>query len=324
MPIRLDHQDFLRSMSISKDDYEAANIDWSELNDIYDDYESYKSDLEDPAEAVVNVLFKSDKVHSIRYRIKDSEHLIEKIIRKRAENSSRDINLDNYKNEITDLIGIRILHLHKKDWQDINKFIQEKFLGKINEGPDAYIRNGDKKDIYNSDAKNIYVHEAGYRSVHYLIETSPAAETYNVEIQVRTLFEEGWSEVDHRIRYPNKKDSPLLNAYLGVFNRVSGLADEMSDYIHYLNKGLTRLNEKLEEKEAMISKLKMRIAMSNLTITEKSQITEDIDFIDMLISGSQIPSEDPIEFTSALGYPLKSSLDFLFSDPNFASSDEEE
>lgn len=58
-------------------------------------------------------------VHSVRYRIKKLERVIEKIIRKRIEDPDRIIDLSNYTKVITDLIGIRALHLFKDNWQSI-------------------------------------------------------------------------------------------------------------------------------------------------------------------------------------------------------------
>ena len=53
---------------------------------------------------------------------------------------------------------------------------------------------------------------------------------YYVEIQGRTLFEEGWSEVDHDIVYKEAEDDEMLCDYSKLLNRLSGLADEMSSY----------------------------------------------------------------------------------------------
>ena len=46
----------------------------------------------------------------------------------------------------------------------------------------------------------------------------------------RTLFEEGWSEIDHDIVYPYYKDDEMLTEFSGLLNRLSGMADEMSSY----------------------------------------------------------------------------------------------
>ena len=51
-----------------------------------------------------------------------------------------------------------------------------------------------------------------------------------MEIQGRTLFEEGWSEIDHDIVYPYYKDDEMLKDFSTLLNRLSGMADEMSSY----------------------------------------------------------------------------------------------
>ena len=69
-----------------------------------------------------------------------------------------------------------------------------------------------------------------YRSVHYIIKYKGVY----LEIQVRTLFEEGWGEVDHAIVYPYFQDDQILKKYTELLNRLSGLADEMSSFFYLL------------------------------------------------------------------------------------------
>lgn len=57
-----------------------------------------------------------------------------------------------------------------------------------------------------------------------------------VEIQVRTVFEEAWSEIDHLMRYPYDVDNPIITEYLGIFNRIVGSADEMGMFIKKIKK----------------------------------------------------------------------------------------
>jgi hypothetical protein len=64
-----------------------------------------------------------------------------------------------------------------------------------------------------------------------------------VEIQVRTIFEEGWSEIDHLIRYPYVKDNPILEQYLVMFNRLAGSADEMGTFLLSLKTYLEQQDE---------------------------------------------------------------------------------
>ena len=54
-----------------------------------------------------------------------------------------------------------------------------------------------------------------YRSLHYMIKY----DGYYVEIQARTLFEEGWSEVNHDIVYPYFQDDEMLHDFSTLLNR---------------------------------------------------------------------------------------------------------
>lgn len=145
---------------------------------------------------------------------------------------------------MTDLIGIRVFFLYREDWIYFHKYITTVFENDpdiyvkdrgqdfdedpshcyIAERPKVYRRNGDTR-IY--DEKLIDIKSDGiYRSLHYIIKYKG----YYVEIQGRTLFEEGWSEIDHDIVYPYYKDDEMLKDFSTLLNRLSGMADEMSSY----------------------------------------------------------------------------------------------
>ena len=92
------------------------------------------------------------------------------------------------------------------------------------ERPRAYKRTGDTK-IYNGKEIEI-ITDGIYRSLHYIVKYKG----HYIEIQGRTLFEEGWGEVDHDIVYKDAEDNEMLRDYSRLLNRLSGLADEMSSY----------------------------------------------------------------------------------------------
>ena len=64
-------------------------------------------------------------MHSVKTRVKDPKRLLQKLVRKtpdRREKYSDNFNfsIQNYKDEITDLMGIRVIHLFKEDWEEIH------------------------------------------------------------------------------------------------------------------------------------------------------------------------------------------------------------
>ena len=68
-----------------------------------------------------------------------------------------------------------------------------------------------------------------------------------MEIQGRTLFEEGWSEIDHDIVYPYYKDDEMLKDFSKLLNRLSGMADEMSSYFRRMKQEMKQ--EKKQENQ---------------------------------------------------------------------------
>ncbi len=66
--------------------------------------------------------------------------------------------------------------------------------------------------------------------MHYIIKYKGIY----LEIQVRTLFEEGWGEIDHAVVYPYYQNDKVLKEYTELLNRLSGLADEMSSFFNRL------------------------------------------------------------------------------------------
>lgn len=224
---------FLAAHNITKDEFGKASIAWEDLLKIRDAHINQIPSLTNTAGMLSTVLQQGPDVHSVRWRIKDPEHLIAKIIRKRVDDSEKysDITVDNYSSKVSDLIGVRVLHLFKQDWLTIHKFIDSNW--EFEEKPVAYIRGGDESEneTYANNNCVVETHQAGYRSVHYIISTRPLKDKIFTEIQVRTLFEEGWSEIDHKIRYPNFLGNDLINYFLRIFNRLSGSADEMGSFV---------------------------------------------------------------------------------------------
>ena len=249
----MDRNEFLNEYHISEEDLRAANISWEELARIEAEYRKIEGTMRELGKSFIDeYLYDIEKagIHSYRYRTKEAEHLLEKVIRKRKENPEKFAHLDhtNFYKYMTDLIGIRVFFLYREDWVHFHKYITSRFENNpdhyihdrlkdfdedpnhfyIAERPKAYKRAGDTK-IYNGD--EIEIIKGGiYRSLHYIVKYKG----YYVEIQGRTLFEEGWSEVDHDIVYKESEDDEMLRDYSKLLNRLSGLADEMGSYFRRL------------------------------------------------------------------------------------------
>ncbi|MDC0744303.1 hypothetical protein [Polyangium mundeleinium] len=241
MRLTLTEDEFKANNRIDDATWKAADIEWSALLAIGNDAAARSGELSDNAAFYARALQRCPDVHSVRWRVKDPEHLMEKIVRKRAAKSEKYLNIDttNYTQIVTDLIGLRALHLFKSQWSSIHEYVKDTWNQA--EDPVAYTREGDSPefvDTYKTQGCRVENHKQGYRSVHYIIKTMPLKEAITAEIQVRTIFEEGWSEIDHRVRYPNFSNSGLVLAYLATFNRLAGSADEMGEFVRALAAGV--------------------------------------------------------------------------------------
>lgn len=253
---------FLENNRISHQDWVKAAIEFDELKAIALDHAGKVTSLDEAASYLAKILQKCPQVHSVRWRVKDPEHLIEKIVRKRVIGSEKylKINTENYTEIVTDLIGVRVLHLFKYEWINIQKHILDHWM--TEESPIAYIRTGDEGEIIESYKANdceVKNHPVGYRSIHYVISTQPTLKKVLSEIQVRTIFEEGWSEIDHKIRYPNFSNNELISYFLTIFNRMAGSADEMGTFVRNLTSEIAiqelKIDEINREQEHHLSKI---------------------------------------------------------------------
>lgn len=239
---------FLSDSRIDQQTWEAADISWGVLQEIAADHRRQSKHLSTTATLLANVIQEFNDVHSVRWRVKEANHVLEKIVRKRADKVQKyaQIDKDNYHEVMTDLVGIRALHLFKEDFFAIDASLRS--LWTPVEPPTAYIRDGDENEFtkqLQESGFEIKQHSAGYRSVHYIIASQPLSRRVFVELQVRTIFEEGWSEIDHRVRYPNFSDDRLVGYFLAIFNRLAGSADEMGSFVRGLTEHLDSLKEDL-------------------------------------------------------------------------------
>lgn len=265
MSNKLIKEEFFKKYPFAEKEIAENNIDFNVLNEIYKDFNIYRGTYETQAEFISNILRTHSRIHTVKSRVKNTDRLIEKIIRKTEDRRNKygesfQFTVENYKEEINDLIGIRAIHIFKQDWESIHDFIINTW--KVIEIT-ANVRDGDETKQFEDLGIAIKSRPSGYRSVHYLIEFYPTSQRVIAEIQVRTIFEEGYGEIDHQLRYSHKEIPEVLALNLLLFNRIAGSADEMASFINLLNKNLSdtdlKYEEKIKEKDEEIEFLKKEI-----------------------------------------------------------------
>ena len=262
---------FLQEYNFSKEEFEKSGLRWSDLREIRRCHLERTEELKSTGNLIAQRLQGVLGVHSLKVRVKDPDHLSAKIIRMRLENSELQITPDSYEDCVKDLIGVRALHLFKDDWADIHRFVTETW--EAFEGPVAYVREGDEKEQFKSAGCRVELHQYGYRSIHYRFKSQPAKRILRVELQVRTLFDEAWSEIDHTLRYPRQSDDETLTAFLVIFNRLAGFGDEMGMYAKQLSSTLRDKGAQLREAERQhqAQGQELRKMLSELQIAKKDK-----------------------------------------------------
>lgn len=172
-------------------------------------------------------------VHSVKARLKNPEHLRAKIQKK--SNVDNLIDGKNLGHKITDLAGVRVLHLHQEQLARIHEEILRKIKDRgdwvLHEPPRAYTWDPERRDFYQGIGFEVHLKPSSYTSVHYTVRPRPDSPLC-CEIQVRTLFEEIWGEVDHALNYPDPTDSVACREQLLVLGKVVGAGSRLVDSIY--------------------------------------------------------------------------------------------
>jgi len=189
-------------------------------------------------------------VHSVKYRMKNEQHLADKVERKKA--LGVELTKDNLFEEITDLAGIRVLHLYSEQLKDIhNAIMQEVNNGDLvlYETPKAYTWDIDLKSFYEGLGIRTIVKPSYYTSVHYVVMPKKGSEI-KCEIQVRTLYEEVWGEIDHSMNYPYECESLACKEQLKVLAQLTAAGTRLANSI-VKSKGEYDMLKEKDEKYAI-------------------------------------------------------------------------
>lgn len=169
-------------------------------------------------------------IHSVKSRLKNPDHLREKIVRKWKDGPITPATLFS---RITDCAGVRIIHLHSQQFRYIHSAIVghiQQGYWHLNEPPVAYSWDPEATAFFNSLKVNAETRDSYYTSIHYVVKPQ-AATDLACEIQVRTLFEEAWGEIDHALNYPDATDVVACREQLRVLAKLASTGTRLADSI---------------------------------------------------------------------------------------------
>ncbi len=214
------------------------------VRELVSHYEVNKPSFESFLNSLQNQISTSSKlipyIHSLKWRTKSSTSLEDKIYRKldEAKKANRPLGIrkENLFLKINDLAGLRILHLNTDQLPLIAQGLKELFeeeLYRLIEKPSARTWDDESKvllskmgfKIVNKPSKPSF-----YTSVHYVIKPNRKT-AITCEIQVRTLMEEVWGEVDHRLNYPHSTGILACKEQIAALARATSTCSRLVDSI---------------------------------------------------------------------------------------------
>lgn len=178
---------------------------------------------------------RSAKIHSIEARAKS----LESFGRKASRPSKSDPSRPRYKDpltEITDLAGIRVITFFPKTLSEVDQVIHSEF---------KVLKKKDKTHQVNRSNR------FGYRSIHYLIKMKPERSRLPeyrcfaklaAEVQVRTILQHAWAEMEHDIRYKSAEVIPTsIRKRFDALARTIEMADREFQTIQDEDEKLRRM-----------------------------------------------------------------------------------
>lgn len=197
-------------------------------NDIQATYVAYNPVLSEILENVEEKLRKTITLNSsptYKSRVKSFSSYYQKVLRLKSEEAEKANFIP-----LTDMMGIRVICAFLEDLSEVERQVKEHFV---------------VREVEHKGARQTF-REFGYESVHVLVaipedcmpkrNVLPLPESIVCEIQIRTILQDAWAEVEHELVYKTEFtpfDLPLKRKLASV-NASLSLADiifqEIRDY----------------------------------------------------------------------------------------------
>ncbi len=219
-------------------EYEPFNFD-AHAQEAVSAYLAVRALYEDLARSVEHILrecLKQNHIHVnwVNSRAKDPESFR----RKAASPSSDDPAVPKYNDplrQITDLAGVRVIAFFKGTLPEIDQIISSEF---------DVLERSDKTEALIEEER------FGYQSIHYLVKLNvprrdlPEHRDFKdgiVEIQVRTILQHAWAEIEHDIQYKSTVVIPaeIKRRFMALAGLLE-LADREFQDIHVEDQRITR------------------------------------------------------------------------------------
>ncbi|MER1958863.1 MAG: hypothetical protein ABS942_15880 [Solibacillus sp.] len=218
--------------------------------------------------------FENLSIHKIESRVKKVDSLEKKI-----EKKNKYTEID----QITDIVGIRIITLFEDEVDNVAAVLKKEF----------------EIDVENSADKRIKENPEtfGYASLHYVLSLKEPRKSLSefalikdisFEVQVRSVLQHAWAEIEHDLGY--KSNSEIPRHIRRNFSRVSSLLEAADIEFVRIKEELEKYKSQLQGEINVISNYS-DIELDKLSVLEYLKTSDDIQ-------------EVTNEMTKELNYPL--------------------
>ena len=223
---------------------------------------------------------------SIQHRVKEEKSLIGKLIR-----------ADGWYHsfyELMDILGARVICYFSDHVDVIGKAIEEAFV--IDEE-----NSSDKRKLIRSDS-------FGYLSLHYICSL-PKDKGYpeeltnlKFEIQVRTILQHAWSDMEHDIGY--KSEFGVPREFFRGFARIAGLLELADDEFVRLRDGMkdysASVRKSIEDNTA--GDIALNVVSINEFVNRNVPMKELLSKMSEICDGAEIDQADATSYIEQLSW----------------------
>jgi ppGpp synthetase/RelA/SpoT-type nucleotidyltranferase len=205
----------------------------------------------------------AEAFYAVRSRVKSVERMVEKVSIKRCHPKNPKPNYEP--EDITDVVGVRVVTLFREDVIDALKIFLKMIKHEGLFSSTSPFSRGELKEaiLYTTASKSdpeaitsrilsafeaggfplkdgdVQETDTGYSSVHLVafcnVTQQGKAFSLPVEIQIRTVFEDAWGEIDHKLRYSldrlkGSSSDRLLESWKPHLNVLKNFTDGCGQY----------------------------------------------------------------------------------------------
>lgn len=251
-------------------------------------YEQFSKEVEE----IVTKILKSKNIpyQSVSHRVKEKESYLHKC---KSDKYTDPIS------QITDVSGIRIIAYTNQDVSSICEILRNEFT--IDDG-----NSGNKAEMLETD-------KVGYLSVHYILQLNEKRlglseyklfENLKCEVQVRTLLQHAWAEIEHDKNY--KFAGVLPKEIRRRFYLVAGVLELMDNEFDKLSMDI---DEYAKSMKRAVSKGDYNLGIDSKSVEQYMlKKFEGVDNVQPC-SGGTIVTEQVVEELERFGYKTIQELD---------------